>query len=66
MTREERKAAEAAEGATTSKEDNAATTPYTMKLPAELHRKLKAEAVLNGLTINEVIKRVLEEHLQGS
>ena len=35
------------------------TTPYTLRLPSELHRKLKAEAVLRNITINDLIEQVL-------
>lgn len=64
MSREERAAVQADDAG--SNVEASKVTPYTLKLPVDLHRQVKAHAVREGLTINEVIQKLLEDHLQGS
>lgn len=38
----------------------------TIRIPKELHQKLKAEAKKRGMTANGLIANILWEYLQGS
>lgn len=69
MSREERAAKKAKEAG--QMEEGAGVqeqliTPYTVKIPVELHRKIKSEAVLAGVTINERIVEALRAHFNDS
>jgi len=39
--------------------------PYTIRLPEDLHRKLKMKAARDGVTMNEIIQNLIREHVKG-
>ena len=40
------------------------TKPFTVRIPTELHRKLKVHAFENGLTMNDYIIRLIQQDIK--